>query len=184
MIEVFDSEGMSQQTDVPMSQQVFAFGSNMCSGRFRAYGVVPEGAVRPALLVGYRLVFNKRSTEDKSGKANLEPHEGSDVWGVLYTVSDADLSKLDEGEGGYQRVELRVKASDDTPSAAWVYLAKRPDNTHGLRPYTWYKRFLVEGAREHSLPAAYTEHLERVEAIEDTDTIRDKLKRSLTCQDE
>jgi hypothetical protein len=36
-----------------MSQQVFAFGSNMCSGRFRAYGVSAEGTGRAAVLLGY-----------------------------------------------------------------------------------------------------------------------------------
>jgi hypothetical protein len=76
---------------VSMSQQIFAFGSNMCSGRFRDYGVSPEIDARPAVLPGYRLLFNKRSTADGSGKANVERHEGSDVWGVLYTIRDADL---------------------------------------------------------------------------------------------
>ena len=70
-----------------MSEQIFAFGSNMCSGRFRAYKVSPFGPGRPAALAGYRLTFNKKSTEDLSGKANVTAREGSEVWGVLYTVS-------------------------------------------------------------------------------------------------
>jgi hypothetical protein len=80
-----------------MSEQIFAYGSNMCSGRFRDYGVHPEGAGPGALLVGYRLLFNKQST-DGSGKANVEVHEGSQVWGELYSVPDADLQLLDDGE--------------------------------------------------------------------------------------
>ena len=84
-----------------MSQAVFAHGSNMCSGRFRAYGVHPEGAGRSALLTGYRLVFNKKST-DGSGKGNVEVCEGTQVWGVLYSLPDADLHTLDEGEVGYR----------------------------------------------------------------------------------
>ena len=52
-----------------MSQNVFAHGSNMCSGRFRAYGVHSEGAGRSAVLTGYRLLFNKQST-DGSGQAS------------------------------------------------------------------------------------------------------------------
>jgi hypothetical protein len=35
-----------------------------------------------------------------------------------------------------------------------------PINDAALRPCTWYKRFLVEGAREHSLPAEYMEELQ------------------------
>jgi hypothetical protein len=30
------------------------------------------------------------------------------------------------------------------------------DSDPALRPYFWYKRFLVEGAREHSLPAEFS----------------------------
>jgi hypothetical protein len=83
-----------------MTRHVFAFGSNMCTGRFLAYEVSPDGPGKAAMLTGYRLVFNKRSTKDGSGKANVERQEGSVVWGVLYTVPDGDLDKLDHGEGG------------------------------------------------------------------------------------
>ena len=109
-----------------MSHQVSAFGSNMCSGRFRDYGVSPEGPGRAAVLPGHCLQFNKKSTEDKSGKANVAPHEGSDVWGVLYSISDNDLNKLDKGEGGYRRVRLQVRLTDNTNADAWVYIAKKP----------------------------------------------------------
>ena len=164
-----------------MSEIVFAFGSNMCSGRFRDYGVHPEGAGQSALLTGYRLVFNKPST-DNSGKANVEQHEGSQVWGVLYSVTDADLATLDEGEVGYHRVKLPVTTPDGTRHDAWVYLASRPNNNTGMRPYTWYKRFLVEGAHEHNLPAEYIASLEAMEATQDTDARRDRRKRAFACQ--
>lgn len=73
-----------------MSEQIFAFGSNMCSGSFRAYKVSPLGPGCPAVLSGYRLAFNKKSTEDLSGKANVTAREDSEVWGVLYAISSAD----------------------------------------------------------------------------------------------
>jgi cation transport regulator ChaC len=165
-----------------MSQRVFAFGSNMCSGRFHAYAVSPEGAGRAAVLPGHRLLFNKKSTDDKSGKANVAAHAGSDVWGVLYTIPDADLDTLDKGEGGYRKVRLSVRLTDNTSTDAWVYIAKKPSNDPALRPYTWYKRFLVEGAREHSLPAEYIAELENIVAVEDTNVARDRRKRALACE--
>ncbi|MBZ5657786.1 MAG: gamma-glutamylcyclotransferase [Acidobacteriia bacterium] len=165
-----------------MSQQVFAFGSNMCSGRFRAYGVSPEGAGSAAVLFDHHLLFNKKSTDDKSGKANVAAHAGSDVWGVLYTIPDGDLDKLDKGEGGYRRVRLSLRLTDNTNTDAWVYIAKKPTDDAALRPYAWYKRFLVEGAREHALPAEYVAELENIVAEQDADAARDKSKRSLTCQ--
>jgi hypothetical protein len=165
-----------------MSQQVFAFGSNMCSGRFRAYGVSPEGTGRAAVLPGHHLLFNKKSTDDKSGKANVAAHAGSEVWGVLYTIPDADLETLDKGEGGYRRVRLSLRLTDNTNTGAWVYIAKKPRDDAALRPYTWYKRFLVEGAREHALPAEYIAELENIVAEQDADAARDRRKRALACQ--
>lgn len=165
-----------------MSEQVFAFGSNMCSGRFRAYGVSPEGTGCAAVLPSHRLLFNKKSTDDKSGKANVAAHVGSDVWGVLYIVPDADLDKLDKGEGGYRRVRLSLRLTDNTSTDAWVYVAKKPENDPTLRPFTWYKRFLVEGAREHSLPENYIADLESIDAVADTDERRDQEKRALACR--
>jgi gamma-glutamylcyclotransferase (GGCT)/AIG2-like uncharacterized protein YtfP len=164
-----------------MSQNIFTYGSNMCSGRFRAYRVHPESAGHSALLKGYRLLFNKRSV-DGSGKANVEACEGAGVWGVLYSIPDEDLATLDDGEVGYERVTLPVRTADDAESQAWVYIASPANTVDGLHPYTWYKRFLVEGAREHALPAAYTATLEKIEAIQDTDAARDRRKRALVCR--
>jgi hypothetical protein len=164
-----------------MSEKVFAYGSNMCSGRFRAYGVFPESDARAALLSEYRLRFNKRSQKDDSGKANVEPHAGGQVWGVLYTIPDPDLARLDAGEGGYHRATLPVRTIDGDVTDAWVYLASKPHNDPTLRPYTWYSRFLVEGAREHSIPAEYVLDLERIDAIQDANPQRDRDNRALAC---
>jgi hypothetical protein len=120
-----------------MSELVFAFGSNMCSGRFRDYKVSPEGPGRAAVLSGYCLAFNKKSTKDMSGKANVTAKEASEVWGVLYTVSGTDKTKLDEGEGGYRPVKMSVRLQDNSAAEAWVYVAKKPDSD-SLRPFTSY----------------------------------------------
>jgi len=141
--------------------------------------VFPESGGRAAVLPGYCLLFNKRSTTDGSGKANVEVREGSHVWGVLYAIPDGDLHTLDEGEGGYHRVRLSVRLTDNTNTDAWVYVASKPRNDPALRPYTWYKRFLVEGAREHSLPPLYIADLELIEAVQDSDARRDGDKRAL-----
>jgi hypothetical protein len=67
----------------------------------------------------------------------------------------------------------------DNPSTdAWVYVAKKPKDDPALRPYTWYKRFLVEGAREHSLPEGYIAELDRIDAVAGTDECRDREKRA------
>ena len=50
----------------------------------------------------------------------------------------------------------------DSLSAGDGQVAK-PSQEVGLRPYSWYKRFLVEGARSHGLPADYITMLEALE---------------------
>jgi gamma-glutamylcyclotransferase (GGCT)/AIG2-like uncharacterized protein YtfP len=163
-----------------MCKRIFAYGSNLCPGRLRDHGVHSADMGVKAWLSGYRLRFNKRSS-DGSGKANLEQHEGSRVWGVLYSISDADLDTLDRGEGGYDRVCLSVVTPDGKEHQAQVYLASEPGNDADLRPYTWYKRFLVEGALEHGLPSEYIATLEKIEAVQDPDPDRDRRMRTLPC---
>jgi hypothetical protein len=51
-----------------------------------------------------------------------------------------------------------------------------------VRPYIWYKRFLVEGAQEHLLPPEYIAELERIDAIQDSDEQRDRERRALACR--
>ena len=40
---------------------------------------------------------------------------------------------------------------------------------------------LVEGGREHSLPATYIAELESIDAVQDRKAERDRVKRSLKC---
>jgi hypothetical protein len=164
-----------------MSEVVFAYGSNMCRGRFLKYKVHPQGPGIPGRLPDYSLRFNKKST-DASGKANVESREGEEVWGVLYTIPDADLQVLDKGEAGYKRIPKQVVGSAG-PVEAWVYVAKTPSNDRSLRPYSWYKCFLVEGARSHGLPPDYIARLEAIEAVEDQDLERGRRKQRLICDE-
>ena len=163
-----------------MTAKVFAYGSNMCSGRLRLYNVSPQGAGQAALLKEYSLCFNKRSEKDRSGKANVEPQAGGEVWGVLYEVLDADLEKLDLCEGGYRRAIHRV-CINAIEVEAWVYVARNPSRDASLRPYTWYQRLLVDGAVEHALPPLYLDRLVAIEAAQDPDSSRDRKMREILC---
>jgi hypothetical protein len=126
-----------------MKRWIFAYGSNMCLGRLRKYTVMPEDPGIPYRLDGYVLRFNKGST-DGSGKANVEPLAGSAVWGVLYSITQEELKKLNAGEKGYTPVRITIPTTKGEEQC-WMHIADRTVN--GLRPYSWYKRFLVEGAR-------------------------------------
>lgn len=165
-----------------MSEHIFAYGANMCSEHLKEYSVSPEVPGEPACLVAHRLCFTKMS-RDGSGKANLEPDLSSEVWGVLYSVPAAQLPILDRREGsGYARQQKVVHTARAAKVEAWVYVARASSATQALRPYEWYKRLLVEGAKEHGLPGSYLEALEAIEAVPDPDKVRDAEKRRLTCR--
>jgi hypothetical protein len=135
-----------------------------CRGRLLDYNVHPEGPGQAAELRGYVLRLNKigRRAEHRSGKGNVEPCAGETAWGVLYAIPDHELTVLDDGEGpGYRRIRLRVESSAG-PIDAWVHVATKPSNDRSLRPYSWYKRFIVEGARAHGLPADYIAKLDAI----------------------
>ena len=101
---------------------------------------------------------------------------------MLYEIQDADLARLDKGEGtGYNRSKLTVRTADGIPVEAWIYIATKPITTHQLRPYTWYKRFLVEGAQEHLLPLEYITGLRAIDAMIDSNSKRHEEKWALPC---
>ncbi len=136
----------------------FAYGSNMNTPqlRKRAPSAQPVGQ---GWLADSKLVCNKRSI-DGSGKANLVRSPGNVVWGVLFNIRQDELLALDEAEGGYKRVKWAIHLENSESVFAWVYVA-RPDRvTDYPVPYDWYKKLIVEAAREHGLPTDYVEMLE------------------------
>lgn len=146
----------------------FAHGSNMKKSRMRKR--IPEAEViGPAWIDNKRLVCNKIS-KDGSGKANLANSPGHRVWGVLYKIPQNALQKLDQIEGGYDRRKLEVtRAPGEKVEApgekveAFVYVSTKTDDS--LKPFDWYKSFIVEGAREHKLPDEYIQELEALPSM-------------------
>jgi gamma-glutamylcyclotransferase len=132
----------------------FAYGSNLCLGRMRER-VASARVVGPARVAGYRLALDKRGA-DGSGKANLVPDAGAGVWGVVYAIAAGDWTRLDACEPGYARIEVEAR-TPQRPLAAWTYRARIL--TDDPVAFDWYKRLIVEGAREHGLPEEWLETL-------------------------
>jgi len=138
-----------------MGPLYFAYGSNLKLSRMRerVSSARPEGV---ALLVGYRLAFDKRGA-DGSGKANLRPDPTGRVWGALYSLDVSHWPDLDAHEPGYERVDVDV-ARHDTSLRVQTYRSQR--FTADPVPHDWYGQLIVEGAREHVLPAEWIRTLE------------------------
>ena len=152
----------------------FAYGSNMLSRRLQHPSRVPSAIpLATAYLSGHNLTFDKRS-RDGSGKCDAEATgvPGDRVYGVVYEIDAAEKPCLDRAEGlgkGYAE-KTETVTSGSGPLCSLVYFAT--DKDRALKPYHWYKNFVVAGAREHSLPSDYIALLEKVESREDPDTAR------------
>jgi gamma-glutamylcyclotransferase len=150
----------------------FAYGSNMFTRRLAAR---TPSAVRitTAFVEGRRLTFDKVST-DGSGKCDIEAtgNLADRVYGVLFRIATAEERALDDAEGvghGYRKDEIMVVTYEGT-LAATAYFATEKDPKR--RPYDWYKAFVLQGATENALPAAYIELIRAVPSQPDPNTAR------------
>jgi phage replication-related protein YjqB (UPF0714/DUF867 family)/gamma-glutamylcyclotransferase (GGCT)/AIG2-like uncharacterized protein YtfP len=131
----------------------FAYGSNLCVHQMAQR--CPE-AVNPrrAVLADHDWLINQR------GVATVEPLRGAGVHGVVWDVSDHDLTALDSAEGvpvRYRRDELTVQ-TENGPVEAWIYIDPRV-NLGPPRP--GYLERIIDGAQHHGLPQHWIDFLRR-----------------------
>jgi phage replication-related protein YjqB (UPF0714/DUF867 family) len=109
---------------------------------------------RRAVLADHDWLINQR------GVATVEPFDGTQVHGVVWDVSDHDLSHLDIAESvpaHYRRHQMTVQ-TEDGPSDAWVYIDHRV-NPGPPRP--GYLERIIDGALHHGLPQSWIDFLRR-----------------------
>jgi len=127
----------------------FAYGSNMKTQRLKDR-VGDVDVVETAKLKNHCLKFNKLSN-DESGKANIEPKEGSSVEGVIFNLTEEQIKKLDCWEKGYIRVKMSVVKFDNNTLMVELYIANQDKTGRGLEPKCEYLQNLIDGAEEHGL---------------------------------
>jgi gamma-glutamylcyclotransferase (GGCT)/AIG2-like uncharacterized protein YtfP len=119
----------------------------------------------------------------KSGKCNaFASGNNNEVIGVLFSFDPAERAELDEAEGvgsGYEHAMVTVINEKGRRRKVLTYLATPDYIDDSLKPYGWYKDFVLAGGREHGLPPEYiAEYIQSVEAIEDPNKTRDKKQRA------
>lgn len=137
----------------------FAYGSNMSSARLRQRIPIMQ-IVGQAYLCGYTMRCTKRG-KDGTGKANLHPDPAGIVWGVLYQLTADALTLLDTFEPNYAHLAVTVH----TAPVLVTYPARTYISTHLLATpcvTREYHRYLIAGAHEHQLPAAYIAMLQAI----------------------
>jgi hypothetical protein len=162
----------------------FAYGSNMHSARLRyRVGTCPIRSI--AELRSHRLRFHKRS-DDGSAKCNafITTAATDVVFGVVYEISSDGKSALDRAEGlgkVYHEQCLSVRSLDGQEFEVRMYVADSAAIDDNLKPYSWYKDFVLTGAEEHRLPVVYTNNqIRAVPAIADPDRKREQRRRAET----
>jgi len=140
-------------------------------------GAEPVG---PATLGGYRLEFAKRSV-DGSAKCTVVEDPAAVVHGVVFRLPAEQRVGLDRAEGlgrGYDERLVRVEGEAGARDV-FLYVANADWLEEGLPAYRWYLEFVIAGAREHGLPAAWIEGLRRARAIDDPDSERQLRNRRI-----
>ena len=155
-----------------MLSWVFAYGSNMATDDLKRRIVDEAGSadglvrVAGAFLPDHQLVWNYRSSTRKGGAANVERCYGRELPGVALLVDEAVLGVIDRKEGhpsfynrGASPVRLRLSGGEEIN--AWVYVAaRRRCSPRPVLPRRAYLQLLIDGARQHGLPATHIAELE------------------------
>lgn len=134
-------------------QTYFAYGSNLCA-RQMAQRCPDAVHPHPATLADHDWLINER------GVATVVPLAGHEVHGVVWQVSERDLSALDTAEGvpaRYRRDRFTVHTTQG-PSQAWIYIDPRIE-PGPARP--GYLERVLDGAHHHGLPRKWIEFLAR-----------------------
>jgi gamma-glutamylcyclotransferase (GGCT)/AIG2-like uncharacterized protein YtfP len=120
-----------------------------------------------ASLKDYRFAIARHSRLRNCGTANIFADMGSEVWGIVYDVSDQDLILLDGFEDGYRREKLFVRPNGDGQCSVevLVYIAEKEDKVPLPNPE--YKRLMVDGARHWNIPESYCSMLEQIQVMTD-----------------
>lgn len=152
----------------------FAYGSNMLLSRLRER--TPSAKLlSTGILFEHKLIFHKISY-DGSGKCDAYQtnNDCDHLYGVIYEIPKHEKYNLDIAEGlglGYEEKNVSIYVnSKKTIVDAITYYATEIHAS--LKPYCWYKNFVVQGAIENCLPEEYIDTLRNAESIKDSDIKR------------
>lgn len=146
-------------------EMYFAFGSNMNPERMRerkAFFTARVGAKLP----DHKMSFSFRRP-DGCGSGNIRPEKNSTVYGVLYSLEDGGLDKLDVFEmvarGCYRRQRVAVETLDGERIEATTYVVTEEFYQEGLVPRKDYLNHCLAG--KDVLPADYYAFLESFKTV-------------------
>ena len=143
----------------------FAYGSNLdliqMNRRCPSSKIISKGS-----LANYRLDFNRYSSGWGGGVADVIPVKGSEVWGLVFELSDTDMDSLDFYEGCYKdRPSLyeRSKVVINTPKGpipdVWLYTVVEKQKFEA--PTAKYLEIIKNAAVQWNFPNVYQRILQQ-----------------------
>lgn len=162
------------------SFRYFAYGSNMAIERLHRR--TPSAVLlEVACLREHELRWHKPG-RDGSGKCDAfftgDPLHR--VWGAIFEISNDERPSLDRVEHlgiGYESRTVQVQGPNGSHEVMAYCALQFATN---LRPFDWYKNYVLHGSRQLRLPADYVDAIRRVDAIPDPDPERRRLHRSIS----
>lgn len=159
----------------------YAYGSNMLLSRLRER--TPSAKLlTTGMLFEHQLMFHK-SSYDGSGKCDAyKTDKDCDyLYGVIYEIPKSEKQELDIAEGlgiGYEEktVSIYVESKKIIIEAVTYYATEIESS---LKPYHWYKSFVLQGAIENALPEEYIDSIRKIESIDDLDIKRTALNEKI-----
>ena len=139
-----------------MQIKYFAYGSNLDLVQMKIRCPSSE-LISKGSLPDYRLTFNRYSSGWGGGVADVIQGKGSEVWGLVFELSNSDLKRLDSYEGCYNdqtSLYERWKAVINTPkgqiSDVWVYTVVKKQKF--VQPTLEYLQIIKDAAVRWNFP--------------------------------
>ena len=159
---------------------IFCYGSNMLSVRLKQR-ISSSRKVGIGKLDKHILKFQKIGT-DNSGKCDIHysGKKNDIVWGVVIEIDPSEKPVLDTYEDygrGYSDKIIEVELETGVKLNTLAYFAILINSD--LKPFDWYKDFVIVGAIENKLPPDYIKNLKLVESIPDPDFDRSQKNRAI-----
>lgn len=140
----------------------FAYGSNMDLAQMKER--CPDSQlIGKACLFGYHLMFNRYSSGWGCGVADIVPEIQSEVWGLLYEISDNDLENLDRYEGHpnlYQRIVVVVRGNNGDHEGVITYQVVKKGAF--IPPSRKYLNIINKTAEDYQFPDGYKNLINKV----------------------
>jgi len=129
-------------------KKYFAYGSNTDIAEFEENYKTAK-AIELAWLDGYQLAFDKIAKRDHdSSVADIIKAPGSRVFGILYSIDENEIPKLDKQEGGYKKIQVTVHGKTGVVHNAITYTVIDKKALPNPDPKLFYIRKMLIGLND------------------------------------